>query len=276
MTLPPSPLCLYAALTPRQAPLCELELLQSHMAQKLVLRGEVGCACVAREKCLLLDVCLSVPQCQGPAPCVSGIEHADEGCGGSCAGASSSTRPRSPGMASQVAFVLSFSQGLWVRTWRYWGPFGHGSSREACGPMLGSLVSAGSVRRAQPCNDFCAYRRIWPRSRRRNGLPGVRSTKVGLGRKVAIVKPMLIVAVAVLSLTMLESREKPDLKPREGRRPNPARRRRLCPVQREAVRCRHPACLYHPAHRRTGAHLTDRQYQGRCNRGRFCRCRQCW
>ena len=29
--------------------LCELELVQSHMAQKPVLRGEVGCACVARE-----------------------------------------------------------------------------------------------------------------------------------------------------------------------------------------------------------------------------------
>jgi len=28
---------------------CELELIQSHMAQKPVLRGEVGCACVARE-----------------------------------------------------------------------------------------------------------------------------------------------------------------------------------------------------------------------------------
>ena len=27
----------------------ELELIQSHMAQKLVLRSEVGCACVARE-----------------------------------------------------------------------------------------------------------------------------------------------------------------------------------------------------------------------------------
>ena len=27
----------------------ELELTQSHMAQKPVLRGEVGCACVARE-----------------------------------------------------------------------------------------------------------------------------------------------------------------------------------------------------------------------------------
>ena len=27
----------------------ELELIQSHMAQKQVLRGEVGCACVARE-----------------------------------------------------------------------------------------------------------------------------------------------------------------------------------------------------------------------------------
>ena len=29
--------------------LIELELIQSHMAQKPVLRGEVGCACVARE-----------------------------------------------------------------------------------------------------------------------------------------------------------------------------------------------------------------------------------
>jgi len=28
--------------------LVELELIQSHMAQKPVLRGEVGCACVAR------------------------------------------------------------------------------------------------------------------------------------------------------------------------------------------------------------------------------------
>ena len=27
----------------------ELELIQSHMAQKPVLRGEVGCACSARE-----------------------------------------------------------------------------------------------------------------------------------------------------------------------------------------------------------------------------------
>ena len=27
----------------------ELELIQSHMTQKPVLRGEVGCACVARE-----------------------------------------------------------------------------------------------------------------------------------------------------------------------------------------------------------------------------------
>jgi len=27
----------------------ELELIQSHMAQKPVLRGEVGCACVTRE-----------------------------------------------------------------------------------------------------------------------------------------------------------------------------------------------------------------------------------
>ena len=33
----------------------ELELIQSHMAQKPVLRGEVGCACVAREvSCALL------------------------------------------------------------------------------------------------------------------------------------------------------------------------------------------------------------------------------
>ena len=30
-------------------PVIELELIQSHMAQKPVLRGEVGCACVARE-----------------------------------------------------------------------------------------------------------------------------------------------------------------------------------------------------------------------------------
>ena len=28
----------------------DLELIQSHMAQKPVLRGEVGCACVARER----------------------------------------------------------------------------------------------------------------------------------------------------------------------------------------------------------------------------------
>ena len=32
-----------------QADELELELMQSHMAQKPVLRGEVGCACVARE-----------------------------------------------------------------------------------------------------------------------------------------------------------------------------------------------------------------------------------
>ena len=32
----------------------ELELIQSHMAQKPVLRGEVGCACVAREVSSLL------------------------------------------------------------------------------------------------------------------------------------------------------------------------------------------------------------------------------
>ena len=30
-------------------PKLELELIQSHMTQKPVLRGEVGCACVARE-----------------------------------------------------------------------------------------------------------------------------------------------------------------------------------------------------------------------------------
>jgi len=30
-------------------PTLELELIQSHIAQKPVLRGEVGCACVARE-----------------------------------------------------------------------------------------------------------------------------------------------------------------------------------------------------------------------------------
>ena len=30
-------------------PELELELIQSHMAQKPMLRGEVGCACVARE-----------------------------------------------------------------------------------------------------------------------------------------------------------------------------------------------------------------------------------
>jgi len=35
-----------ALLAPRKL---ELELIQSHMAQKPVLRGEVGCACVARE-----------------------------------------------------------------------------------------------------------------------------------------------------------------------------------------------------------------------------------
>jgi len=34
---------------PNAAELPELELIQSHMAQKQVLRGEVGCACVARE-----------------------------------------------------------------------------------------------------------------------------------------------------------------------------------------------------------------------------------
>ena len=82
---------------------------------------------------------------------VSGIEHADKGSGGPCAGASSITRPRSPGVVGQAALVLLFSQPSRVLTWRYRGPFGRGSSREACGPMLGSLVSAGCVRRAQPC-----------------------------------------------------------------------------------------------------------------------------
>ena len=33
----------------RAAAELELELIQSHMAQKPVLRGEVGCACVVRE-----------------------------------------------------------------------------------------------------------------------------------------------------------------------------------------------------------------------------------
>jgi len=32
-----------------EEPELELELIQPHMAQKPVLRGEVGCACVARE-----------------------------------------------------------------------------------------------------------------------------------------------------------------------------------------------------------------------------------
>ena len=40
--------------------LLELELIQSHMAQKPVLRGEVGCACVARE--------VSVVICQRRGP----------------------------------------------------------------------------------------------------------------------------------------------------------------------------------------------------------------
>ena len=34
----------------------ELELIQSHMAQKPVLRGEVGCACVARSSSSSLPV----------------------------------------------------------------------------------------------------------------------------------------------------------------------------------------------------------------------------
>ena len=46
----PPLLCAHCAVIDRrgQAEL-ELELIQSHMAQKPVLRGEVGCACVARE-----------------------------------------------------------------------------------------------------------------------------------------------------------------------------------------------------------------------------------
>ena len=35
--------------SPAGAVQLELELIQSHVAQKQVLRGEVGCACVARE-----------------------------------------------------------------------------------------------------------------------------------------------------------------------------------------------------------------------------------
>ena len=35
--------------TPMSMERLELELIQPHMAQKPVLRGEVGCACVARE-----------------------------------------------------------------------------------------------------------------------------------------------------------------------------------------------------------------------------------
>ena len=34
---------------PARGPELELELIQSHVAQKPVLRDEVGCACVARE-----------------------------------------------------------------------------------------------------------------------------------------------------------------------------------------------------------------------------------
>ena len=36
----------------------ELELIQPHMAQKPVLRGEVGCACVAREVSAILGAVL--------------------------------------------------------------------------------------------------------------------------------------------------------------------------------------------------------------------------
>ena len=104
---------------------------------------------------------------------VSGIEHADKGSGGPCAGASSFTRPRSPGVAGQTALVLSFSQPSRVLTCKYLGPFGRGSSREACGPVLGSLVSVGCVRRAQPCRRFLrmetclALSQRGPRGRRR-------------------------------------------------------------------------------------------------------------
>jgi len=45
---------------------------------------------------------------------------------------------------------------------------------------------------------------------------GSRSKEVGLDRKIAIAKPVLIVAVAVLSLATHESRKKPRLGPRKG------------------------------------------------------------
>ena len=40
----------------------ELELIQSHMAQKPVLRGEVGCSCVAREVSVECATDLPTPQ----------------------------------------------------------------------------------------------------------------------------------------------------------------------------------------------------------------------
>ena len=39
----------YAEVVQRQQCELELELIQFHMAQKPALRGEVGCACIARE-----------------------------------------------------------------------------------------------------------------------------------------------------------------------------------------------------------------------------------
>jgi len=64
-----------------------------------------------------------------------------------------------PGVAGQAA-VLSFSQPFRVLTWRQLGPFGRGSSREACGPMLGSMVS-GRLRQTSKAlqTNFCAWRR---------------------------------------------------------------------------------------------------------------------
>ena len=38
----------------------ELELIQPHMAQKSVLRGEVGCACVARVMQLCGGISISI------------------------------------------------------------------------------------------------------------------------------------------------------------------------------------------------------------------------
>ena len=49
----------------------ELELIQPHMAQKPMLRGEVGCACVAREA--LPSLCLE-PDALGCWPRAGGRE----------------------------------------------------------------------------------------------------------------------------------------------------------------------------------------------------------